>query len=73
MARPNQPPVHPLGPVFLALVAIVVLGASYWAFGVGKDALLFATAVLIFFAFPVVVLFGVAGIVVGLRRLFRRS
>ena len=37
------------------------------------DALLFATAVLIFFALPVVVGFAIAGIVVGLRRLFRRS
>jgi len=71
MPSPNQPPVHPLGPVFLALV--VGAGGFYWAFGVGKDALLFATAVLIFFALPVVVAFAIAGIVVGLRRLFRRS
>ena len=48
MPSPNQPPVHPLGPVFLALV--VGAGGFYWAFGVGKDALLFATAALIFFA-----------------------
>ena len=72
MPRPNRPSAHPLGPAFF-LVAIVGAGGFYWVFGVGKDALLFATAVLIFFALPVVVGFAIAGIVVGLRRLFRRS
>ena len=72
MPRPNQPPAHTPGPAFF-LVAIVGAGGFYWVFGVGKDALLFATAVLIFFALPVVVGFAIAGIVVGLRRLFRRS
>lgn len=62
MKRQSQP-VHPFGPVLLALL--------YGVFGIGKDALIWAFSALIVFALPVVVIFGVAGIVLGVRRLLR--
>jgi hypothetical protein len=71
MKRCNQPPVHPFAPVLLALIAVVVLGGFYWVFGVGKDALLFSVAAFGVFALPVVVIFGIAGIVLGIRRFIR--
>jgi hypothetical protein len=67
----NQPPVHPLGPVLLALIAAAVLGIVYWVLGVGKDALLFSVAAAGVFAMPVVIVFGITGLVLGIRRLFR--
>ena len=30
MKRPNRPPVYPLAPVLLALIAVSVLWVSYW-------------------------------------------
>jgi hypothetical protein len=71
MNRRNQPPVHPFAPVLLALIAVAVLGALYWGFGTGKDALAFGLSALAVFSLPVVVIFGVTGIVLGVRRLFR--
>jgi hypothetical protein len=68
----NQPPVHPLGPVMLALLGVGVFGSLYGIFGIGKDALIFASSVSIVFAMPVVVIFGITGIVIGIRRLLRR-
>jgi hypothetical protein len=67
----RQPPVNPLGPVLLALAAVLVLGAIYWGFGMGKDALMYAVSAAAVFGLPVVVIFGVTGIVLGVRRLFR--
>jgi hypothetical protein len=67
----RQPPVNPLGPIFLAVVAVLIFGAIYWAFGIGKDALIFAVSLLGVLAMPVVVIFGVTGIVLGIRRLLR--
>jgi hypothetical protein len=64
MKRPNRPPVYPLAPVLLALIAVSVLWVSYW----GSE-----VSALGVFAIPVVVVFGVAGLVLGIRRLFRRS
>jgi hypothetical protein len=70
MPRPN-PPTHPLGPPLLTLVAVVITGMAYWLFGIGKDTLIFAVSVLIFLSMPVAVVFGVTGIVLGIRRLLR--
>jgi hypothetical protein len=70
MPRP-QPPVHPFGPVLLALVGTAIWAALYGVFGVGKDALIYAVSVLAVFAMPVVLIFGIAGIVLGVRRLIR--
>jgi hypothetical protein len=67
----RQPPVNPLGPVLLAGAAAAVLGAIYLGFGIGKDALAYAVAALAVVGLPVVVIFGVAGIVLGVRRIFR--
>jgi hypothetical protein len=67
----RQPPVNPLGPVLLALAVTVTLGAIYWIFGIGKDALIYAASAVAVFALPVVVIFGVTGIVLGIRRLLR--
>jgi hypothetical protein len=67
----RQPPVHPFSLVLLALLATLVLGTLYGVFGIGKDALIFAFSALVVFAMPVVVVFGVTGIVVGIRRLMR--
>jgi hypothetical protein len=69
--RRNQPLVHPFGPVLLALIAAAVLGIVYWIFGIGKDALTYAIAALAVFATPVVIVFGITGLVLGIRRLFR--
>jgi hypothetical protein len=66
----RQPP-HPFGPPLLALIAVAVLGAAYAVFGVGKDALTYAVSALAVFGLPVVIIFGVAGIVLGVRPLFR--
>jgi hypothetical protein len=71
MPQRYPPPVHPLGPVLLALIGAAVLGIVYWAFGVGKNALLFAVAAAGVFAMPVVIVFGIAGLVLGIRWLFR--
>jgi hypothetical protein len=71
MNRRNQPPVHPFAPVLLALIAVAVLGVCYWGFDVGKDALLFSAAAFGVFALPVVVIFGITGLVLGIRRLIR--
>jgi hypothetical protein len=68
----SQPPVHPFGPVLLALLAVAIVGALYGLFGVGKDALLFAVSALIAFAMPVVAIFGIAGVVIAIRRLLGR-
>jgi hypothetical protein len=74
MNRRNQPPVHPFAPVLLALIAAVVLGVFYWVFGIGKDAFLFSVAALGVFAVPVVIVFGIAGLVMGMiRYLLRRK
>ena len=55
---------------------MAVLGFCYLAFGVGEDALIFGEDVLIFAvtalainALPVVLIFGIAGIAIGMRRL----
>jgi hypothetical protein len=68
MKRHNRPPVYPLAPVLLALIAISVLWVSYW----GSD-VAFSVSALGVFAIPVIVVFGIAGLVLGIRRLFRRS
>jgi len=48
-----------------------LLGAVYWIFVIDKDALVFALGALLLYAAPVVVIFGIAGIVKGVRRLLR--
>jgi hypothetical protein len=58
MRNVNQPPVHPFGPVLIALIAIVVLGLCYLVIGVGKDALTYAFGALMVFGLPVVIVFG---------------
>lgn len=73
MSKEKHPPVHPFGLPLLALVAIIVLEGCYLAFGVGKDALTYAFAMLVVFGLPVVVVFGIAGIVLAGRRLLRRT
>jgi hypothetical protein len=71
--RMNRPPqrVNPLGPVLLALVAAAALGAIYCIFGIGERAFGLAIAALCLYALPVVLIFGITGIVIGVRRLFR--
>ena len=66
MKRRNQPPVHPFAPVLLALVGVVALGLVYWAFGIGKDALTYLVALFLVFGTPVVAIFGIAGLVLGI-------
>ena len=73
MRSASQPPVHPFGRILIGLVAIVVLGVCYLVFDIGKDALTYAFAGLMVFGFPLVVAFGFAGIVVALKRVFRRG
>jgi hypothetical protein len=71
MNRTRQPPVHPFALPLLSLIAVAVLGIAYWAFGIGKDAFQYAIAALVVFATPVVIIFGITGLVLGIRRLFR--
>ena len=71
MKRRNQPPVHPFAPVLLALIGVAAFGLPYWAFGIGKDALTFLAATFLTFAGPVVIIFGIVGLVLGIRRLIR--
>ena len=71
MKRRNQPPVHPFAPVLLALMGVAALGLFYWAFGIDKDALTYLVAAFLTFAAPVVIIFGIAGLVLGIRRLIR--
>jgi hypothetical protein len=81
--RPSDPPIHPFALPLLALVGTGVFGLIYWLFGVGRDAFYYLLAVLMVFALPVVIVFGAAGLgalalygigglVSGIRRLFRR-
>jgi hypothetical protein len=72
LMRPRQP-IHPFGPVLLALTAVIVLGAVYGLSGAGKDAFGFALAAFALYALPVIAVFGIAGIVIGIRRLLRRN
>jgi hypothetical protein len=66
----RQPPVNPLGPVLLALAAVLVLGVVYWWFGAGKDALIYAASAFGVFALPLVIILGITGVVIAIRRLF---
>jgi hypothetical protein len=65
MKRRNQPPV---APVLFALIVVSVLWVSYWGPDVG-----YSVAALGVFAVPVVVVFGITGLVLVIRCLFRRS
>lgn len=73
MIRRSQPLVHPFGPVLLALIAAAVLGIVYLIFGIGKDAFTYAVAAAGVFAIPVVIVFGIAGLVLGIRHLLWRK
>jgi hypothetical protein len=53
-------------------MAAAVLGLVYWVFGVGKDAFLYVVVAFVVFAMPVVIIFGITGLVLGIRRLFRK-
>jgi hypothetical protein len=68
MNRHNRPPVYPLALVLLALIAVSVLWVSYW----GPD-VVYSVSALGVFVIPVVVVFGMAGLMLAIRRLFRRS
>jgi hypothetical protein len=63
-----RPPVYPLAPVLLALIAVSVLWVSYWGPDIG-----YLVSALGVFAIPIVIVFGIAGLVFAMRRLFRRS
>jgi peptidoglycan/LPS O-acetylase OafA/YrhL len=63
--------VHPFALPLLALVAMGIAGLVYWLFGIGKDAFTYLLAALVVIGLPVVIVFGVAGLVLGIRRLFR--
>jgi hypothetical protein len=68
--RRSSPLVHPFAVPLLALVAIAIAGSIYGLFGIGKDAFTYSLAALIVLALPVVIVFGVAGLIFGIRRLF---
>jgi hypothetical protein len=68
MNRHNRPPVYPLALVLLALIAVSVLWVSYW----GPD-VVYSVSALGVFVIPVVVVFGMAGLMLAIRRLFWRS
>jgi hypothetical protein len=53
------------------VIAVAVVGLIYLIFGVGKDTVVYAVALLAVVSIPVVLIFGVAGIVLGVRRLLR--
>ena len=65
----QRQPINPLGPVLLALIVSAVLGGVYAVFGIGRDALVYAVALLGVISIPVVLIFGAAGLVIGVRRL----
>jgi hypothetical protein len=71
--RSNPSRVHPLAPALLALIAVAAFGVTYWVFCIGMDALVYSAAALGVFALPVVVIFGITGLVLGFRRLIRGS
>lgn len=64
MKHSNPPPV---APVLFALIVVSLLWVSYW----GAD-VVYSVAALGVFAIPVVVVFGMAGLMLAIRRLFRR-
>ena len=51
-------------------MAILMLGICYLIFGVEKEVLIYAFAALVVFGLPVIVVFGLAGLIAGLRWLF---
>jgi hypothetical protein len=55
----------------LFLAATGAFGLIYWLSGIGKDVFTYALAALILYATPVVIVFGVAGLVLWFRRLLR--
>ncbi|MCP3444197.1 hypothetical protein [Bradyrhizobium sp. CCGUVB14] len=71
----NRPPqqTNPFGPILLVGIAALVLGVGYALFGVGRDMLDKALALLMILVIPVVIIFGITGIVLGVRRLVKRK
>ena len=57
----QRQPTNPLGPVLLAVIVSAVLGVVYAVFGIGRDALIYAVALLGVVSIPVVLIFGIAG------------
>jgi hypothetical protein len=72
MVKRNQTAVHPFAPILFGAIVAAVLGIAYFVFGVGKDAFEYTVAAVVVFAIPVVLVFGIAGLVIAIRRLFRR-
>jgi hypothetical protein len=62
-------PTHPFALPLLALAGVAATGLLYWLFGIGRDTFTFFLAALIVFSMPVVLIFSIAGLVVGIRRL----
>jgi hypothetical protein len=65
----QRQPTNPLGPVLLAILLCAALGVGYAVFGIGRDALIYAVALLGVVSTPVIFVFGIAGLVIGIRRL----
>jgi hypothetical protein len=70
MVKRDRPAVHPFAPILFGAIVAAVLGIAYLVFGVGKDAFAYMMAAVAMFAIPVVVVFGITGLVIAIRRLF---
>ena len=64
--------VHPFGPLLFMLLAAGVLGLVYLPFGIGRRPLELAGAGPLLFAIPVVLVFGIAGLVWLVIRIVRQ-
>jgi hypothetical protein len=53
------------------VAAIAVFGMGYWLFGIGERPFHYAVGMLLLYAIPLVVIFGVAGLVWGAIRIYR--
>jgi hypothetical protein len=61
----SQPPVNPLGPPLLALIAMAIFGLLYWIFGIGKRPFEYALAAFVGYGGIFLLTMFVAGVIWG--------
>jgi hypothetical protein len=69
MRRPRQP-VHPFGPLLLAMLALGILWLLHNFFGVGENIYELVIAAVLLYGGVIVVTFAIAGLVWGAIKLF---
>jgi protein-S-isoprenylcysteine O-methyltransferase Ste14 len=68
--RPSDPPIHPLAPILLAVVAIALLWPLHYFFGIGQPIFDFAVSVGLLFGGILLFTLAVAGLIWCAIKLF---